>query len=330
MLEGPLAHGQRQRFAANHRAWRWVNTIGLAAAVGLAYFLAARLGVGLLLKPEGVAVFWPAAGISSGVLIALGPCARWPVAAGVTAATVVIHQLIADPLWAGIALGLSNAAEALITAGLIEHYFGADFSIDRLRQVLGLLLAAIVGTAISGIGGAVTYRLFQGPSATMLTTWQHWFASDAIGIIIVAPLVIGLAAAIRQPPPRSELIEGTAALLALAVMTAIAISLPRELWETVVPVALALSNVVVDCRPLSTGLRRGSRVSGLHHDCCDGRLRPRSFWRRRSFICRPSASPSRYFVCGARRIRSCCAVCRAEGERDAPCPRKHNAGARTR
>jgi integral membrane sensor domain MASE1 len=224
-----MLHGQYQRSAADDLARRWINSVGLAVAVGLVYFLAARLSVGLLLPPEGVAVFWPAAGVS--------PHARWPVAVGVTAATVAIHQLIADPLWAGIALGLSNAAEALIAAGLLAHYFGADFNIVRLRQVLGLLLAAIVGTAISGIGGAVTYKLFH-PSATLLTTWQHWFASDLIGIIIVAPLVIGLAAVIRQPSPRSQLIEGTMALLALAVMTAIAISLPEEAWETVMPVAL--------------------------------------------------------------------------------------------
>ncbi|MFY9769646.1 MAG: MASE1 domain-containing protein, partial [Xanthobacteraceae bacterium] len=217
----------------------------------MAYFLAARLGVGLLLEPEGVAVFWPAAGVSSGVLIALGPRARWPVAIGVTAATVAIHQLTADPLWAGIALGLSNAAEALIVAGLLEHYFAADFNIVRLRQVLGLLLAAIVGTAISGIGGAVTYRLFH-PSVTMLTTWQHWFASDLIGIISIAPLMIGLAAVIRRPPSRSELIEGAAALLALALMTAIVISLPWEAWQTVMPLALLfpmLLWIAARCRP---------------------------------------------------------------------------------
>ena len=95
----------------------------------------------------------------------------------------------------------------------------------------------------------------------MLTTWQHWFASDAIGIIIVAPLVIGLAAAVRQPPPRSELIEGAAALVALAVMTGIAISLPQEPWETVVPVALLfpmLLWIAARCRP---ALRRGSARS---------------------------------------------------------------------
>jgi len=60
----------------------------LAAAVGLAYFLAAQMSLGLLIKPDGVAVFWPAAGISSGVLIALGPKARWPVALGAIAAGI--------------------------------------------------------------------------------------------------------------------------------------------------------------------------------------------------------------------------------------------------
>lgn len=253
MLEARLAHSLRWRTAANDLARRWPGRIGLAAVVGVAYFLAARLSVDLVLKPEGVAVFWPAAGISSGVLIALGPRARWPVAGGVTLATILVHKLIADPLWAGTALGLCNAAEALITAWMIERFFGADFSIDRPRQVLGLLVAAIIGTAISGVGGAVTYRLFEGPSAMMLTTWQHWFASDAIGIVIVAPLVIGLAAAIRQPPPRSEIIEGMAALAALAVTTGIVISLPHELWETVVPVALLfpmLLWVADHCRPV--------------------------------------------------------------------------------
>ena len=139
MLEGQPARWEHRQTAATGLFRQWIAKVGLAAVVGLAYFLAARLSVDLVLKPEGVAVFWPAAGISSGVLIALGPRARWPVAAGVILATIVIHQLIADPLWAGTALGVSNAAEALITAGLIERFFGPDFNLARLREVLGLL-----------------------------------------------------------------------------------------------------------------------------------------------------------------------------------------------
>jgi signal transduction histidine kinase len=252
--KGAVAQVRRQRPASDELARRWGASIGLAAAVGLVYFLAARLSIGLVLKPAGVAVFWPAAGISSGVLIAMGfPRAGWPVAVGVTIATVAVHDLIADPLWVGTALGLSNAAEALITARLVKGYFGADFNIDRLRQVLGLLLAAIVGAAVSGILGTATYRLWNGPSAPLLSTWEHWFASDAIGIVIVAPLVIGLTAALRQPPPRSELIEGTIALVVLAVMTGISISLPQQHWETVVPVALLFPMLLwlaARCRPV--------------------------------------------------------------------------------
>jgi len=235
MREGLLVHGQRAHFAA-HDLTHWVRGIGLAAAVGLGYFVAAAFSVRLILEPEGVAVFWPAAGISSGILIALGPPARWPVLAGVIVATVATHLVIEEPLWAGVALGLCNGAEALITAGLIQYYFGAGFRPVRLRQVISFLAAAVVGTSVSGIGGAVTYRLLRGPSASTLITWQHWFASDFVGIIAVAPLVIGLAAVVRRPSPRSEVIEGMLALVALAVLTGFIISLPREAWETVFPI----------------------------------------------------------------------------------------------
>jgi signal transduction histidine kinase len=231
-----LAHDQGQQSTANDQTQRWVGSIGLAAAIGLAYFLTAKFSVRLVLEPAGVAVFWPAAGISSGLLIALGPHARWPVLAGVMVATIATHLIINDPLWAGVTLGLCNGAEALITAGLIRHYFGADFNLVRVRHIVGLLAAAVAATTVSGIGGAVTYRLMRGPSAPMLDSWQHWFASDFVGIVAVAPVVVGLAAVVRRPSPRSEVIEGTCALVALALMTGLIISLPRELWETVLPI----------------------------------------------------------------------------------------------
>src|SRR5215470_8045099 len=119
---GWLGHGWGLRSAADDPMLRWVGAIGLAAAVGVAYFLVAHGSVGLVLESTGVAVFWPAAGLTSGSLIALGARARWPLAAGVIGASVAVHY--SDPLWASISLGLSNAAEALIIAGLVQRYFG--------------------------------------------------------------------------------------------------------------------------------------------------------------------------------------------------------------
>src|SRR5690349_13679619 len=102
----------------------WTRSIGLAAAVGIVYFLAARLSLLLLTKPDGVAVFWPASGIAAGVLIALGPRARLPVAAGAIVATIIAN-LMGDRTLSGAAVfALCNAGEALLMGSLIDRYFG--------------------------------------------------------------------------------------------------------------------------------------------------------------------------------------------------------------
>src|SRR6266436_1997668 len=194
-----------------------VGATGLAVAVGMSYFFAARLGLTLLGEPDGVAVFWPAAGVSSGLLIAFGRDARVPVAGGVMVATIVANLMGDRNIWSATAFAFCNAGEALLTAWLIERYFGSPFSLDRLPNVLGLLAAAAVATAASGVGATVAYKLFHTPTAPIWTTWLHWFASDVVGIITVAPLVIGLAQTVREPPPRNEILEGIVALVALAV-----------------------------------------------------------------------------------------------------------------
>jgi signal transduction histidine kinase len=232
---------------------RWTGDIGLAVLAGLAYFLTARLSLGLLTKPDGVAVFWPAAGISSGLLIALGRAARWPILIGVMVAIVAANLMGDRNIWASCAFAVCNAVEATIVSGLVQHYFGTGFALDRLRQVLGLATAAVAGTAIAGVLAAVAYALFHAPKAPMLTTWTHWFTSDCIGAISVAPLVIGLFVAVREKPPRRELIEGAVALAMLTLTTIFIVSLPRTTWEIWEPEALLLPMLfwlAVRCRPV--------------------------------------------------------------------------------
>jgi PAS domain S-box-containing protein len=238
MMRIPQKKVRRQFPTIAETRRQWGYPLVLTIAIGVAYFMAANLSLSLLTKPDGVAVFWPAAGVSSGVLIALGPTARWPVAIGAMVATIVANLMGDRTIWSASAFAVCNAGEALITAGLIEYYFGSQFDLGRLRNVLGLLVAATVGTAISGVGGTLAYMFFHSPTAPVLTTWQHWFASDALGILTIAPLVIGVASAVRNPPSHNEFIEGLAALAVLTATTGVIISLPPEPWQTVVPVAL--------------------------------------------------------------------------------------------
>src|SRR5512133_1753414 len=97
---------------------QWISASGLAIAVGIAYFLAARLSLLLLTKPDGVAVFWPASGIAAGALIALGPGSRLPVAAGAAVATIVANLLGDRTFMGAIVFAVCNAGEALLAGWL--------------------------------------------------------------------------------------------------------------------------------------------------------------------------------------------------------------------
>src|SRR5262245_26759151 len=246
MLQVPREQAQGSPSENASARKRLRGSIGLAVAVCVAYFLAARLSLFLQTQPDGVAVFWPAAGVSSGILIALGRDVRWPVAVvwwsvaiGVIAATIAANLSDDRTIWASSAFGLCNAGEALLVAWLIKFCVGRDFTLNRMRHVAVFLGAAAVGTGISGVGGTLAYKLFHSSDVPALITWRHWFASDAMGIITVAPLIIGLVSLVRMPTPRRELVEGILGVAAVAATTGVIIFLlPQMWWELVVPVEL--------------------------------------------------------------------------------------------
>ena len=213
-------------------------------AVAIAYFLAARLSLALLAEPDGVAVFWPAAGLAAGLLIAVGSAARWPVVIGVMAATLVANLLGDRSLGASIFFALANAGEALVTAAVIERSFRPPFELNRLQCVVGFFLATIAGTAISGAVGTLGFVLFHSSTAPVLTIWLHWLASDALGTFTVAPLVIGVASLMRHLPPRRELAEGVLALGVVAALCASMVFLPNAPWTFELAIA-ALSPILV-------------------------------------------------------------------------------------
>src|SRR5256885_16071190 len=79
----------------------WMRWFLLAVLVPCVYVLAARLSLSLL-TPDGVAVFWPAAGIAAGTLIVAGPSARLAVVVGTIAATIVANLMGDRNLWSTI------------------------------------------------------------------------------------------------------------------------------------------------------------------------------------------------------------------------------------
>jgi PAS domain S-box-containing protein len=231
----------------------WVGWVGLSIAVGLVYFLAAQLGLALLTADERVAVFWPASGIAAGILIALGPWARAPVAVAVIAASIAAALLSDRSFWSAIAFALCNAGEAILVTWLIGRWFGPAFNLDSLRRVLGLFAAAAMATATAAVGASAAMTLFGPSTAAFFDVWEVWFASDALGIITVAPLLIGVAAAVRDAPSWRELLEGTLAVVAVTASIGLLLALLSGPWSVIGPGAFLFPLLLwlgYRCRPV--------------------------------------------------------------------------------
>ena len=89
----------------------------ISISVAIVFFLAARLSLALLDKADGIAVFWPAAGVATGFLVAFGPTVRWPVVIGVVAATFAANLLGDRNLASTTVFAVANAGSPVIVAG---------------------------------------------------------------------------------------------------------------------------------------------------------------------------------------------------------------------
>jgi PAS domain S-box-containing protein len=227
------------------------STLGQALVIGLAYLLAARLGLALLSGP-GVATFWPAAGIAVGALIAWGPAGRLPVAGGAIVATALANITIGRNPWLAVAFGFFNAGQCLLTAWLIERAFGREFRLESVPNVLALLVAGAIGAAVAAACATVAVSFVE-RTASLVDVWRLWFASCLLGVVTVAPLLIGIGDSVRDPPPRRELIEGAASVAIVAMLSVFVLSLPPGFWATALPVTIlfpVLLWVAVRCRPV--------------------------------------------------------------------------------
>ena len=212
--------------------------VGGAIAVGVVYFLTARLGLALL-APSDVAVFWPAAGVAAGVLITLGRPALPALVIGVVAATVAANLLSDRNLLTALLKGFCNAGEPVLAAWLLKRWGGQPFTLGSLRRVLDFLAAAALAAAASAVAGAIIMISLH-TTAPFLSVWLAWFLSDGLGIVIVAPLLIAGGELRFNLPSRNKLVEGVGVLALLALTTVYVRSHPSESWVSVNPGAFTL------------------------------------------------------------------------------------------
>jgi PAS domain S-box-containing protein len=242
---GPLSLGGSLKTLGAHNpvdrslAFASGGAVAWAAGVAAAYFLAALLGLALRIQPSDVAVFWPAAGVAAGILVVTGRRSYSALIIGVVVGTVAANLLSDRTLLTSLLKGLCNAGESILMAWLLEKWFGPQFAFGDIRRVVGFLAATGLAAAGSAIGGSAIMTLLH-TTAPFADVWRDWFLSDGVGIVAVAPVVIGLGELWRQPPKWHESIEGSAALALLILTSMLVVSQPTASWASFSPGAAVL------------------------------------------------------------------------------------------
>jgi signal transduction histidine kinase len=177
-----------------------------AAILGLAtiYFVAARLGLMMDAVAGFATLVWPPTGIALAALL-LGGYRLWP---GILIGAFVANLSTGAPLLAALGIGVGNTLEAVVGTYLLRRIPGFRPSLDRLRDVLGLIvLAAGVSTIVSATIGVSTLYLAGIVSGEQVgEAWQAWWVGDLIADLVIAPVLLVWATTPRfRPAPRQSL-----------------------------------------------------------------------------------------------------------------------------
>ncbi|MBW3702766.1 hypothetical protein DTB58_00925 [Streptomyces griseus] len=181
-----------------------------------AYYLVGHLGLMRQVVVDGAVVtpLWPPTGIALASLLCLG-VRVWP---GIALGTLVTVAEIGDAFTVSrLAIMLGNTLAPLVSCALLRRV-GFRSELVRLRDGICLVfLGAFAGMLISATIGSVTLLLDDKvPPGRFWLVWSSWWAGDAMGVLVVTPLLLVLRR-VRWPRPPDRWLE--ASLLAAVAVT---------------------------------------------------------------------------------------------------------------
>lgn len=161
---------------------------------GLVYYAAAQFGFLFAFHPRQVTAVWPPTGIAFTAYLLFG-YRVWP---GIYVGALLANFANHEPLVTAATIACGNTLAGIVGLFLLRRLGEFDCSLERLKDVLGLVLVgagmASVVSATNGVvnlaaAGIVTWSAFW-------PTWWVWWVGDTLGVILFTPL---LYCWIRQP-----------------------------------------------------------------------------------------------------------------------------------
>ena len=208
--------------------------------VAVAYFLAAKLGLTLATVGVTVTLVWPPSGVAVAAMLLLGRRV-WP---GVALGAFIANATTDAPIAIAWFTAVGNPLEAVVAASLLRSVTDFDSSLERTHDVLALtILGAIVAPTVGatiGVTGLVLTGVVTPPAVA--GAWFTWWGGDAMGILLVTPLILAWVARPGRGASATRILEGAAlvAITGIAGFLVFGGLLPGRITAPLVYVALPL------------------------------------------------------------------------------------------
>lgn len=232
------------------------------AALTLAYWAAAVLGLQWSVVPGAGTAVWPAAGIAFAGLMLGGP-RLWPaILLGrlLTTFTMALPQ----PWWAILLIAVGTTLGSLVPVLILRRFRLFDPALGRMRDVFWLaVVAGLFGAAISASIGVLALWLGGAEPDRLLLVWLNWWSGFVVGVLAVAPLVLSWWPQRRQPISGWSWLHLAACLATIASVSVVLFRLPPDpfirVWH-IYP-AFIWAAVAFQVRGVSAGLAITSVVA---------------------------------------------------------------------
>ncbi|MEW2585545.1 MASE1 domain-containing protein [Streptomyces virginiae] len=203
------------------RRWRRpAEVLLLILAVAVAYYIGGRIGLRQSVTVDGAQVtpLWLPTGIALASLLWLG-LRVWP---GISLGTYFAIERISTFDFSDLGILAGNTL-APVCAYLMLRRVDFRPQMDRLRDALALVfLGGLLPMLLSATAGTWTLVLTGDlPRGEFWPVWAAWWVGDAMGVLVVTPLLLVLRRA-RLPREDYRLVEVSALAVTSVIVTLVA------------------------------------------------------------------------------------------------------------
>src|SRR3984957_7704505 len=162
----------------------------LAAAAGLTvvYFVAGKMGLQLAYVHASATAVWPCTGIAIAALLVYG-YRIWP---AILLGAFLVNVTTAGTVATSVAIAGGNTLEGLAGWYLVSRFAHGKEAFVRAQDIFKFaLLAGMVATSVSATIGVATLAIGGYADWTAFgSIWCTWWLGDAIGAVLVTPLLL--------------------------------------------------------------------------------------------------------------------------------------------